>query len=137
MAPAHGYTYDVFVSCSSRDANWVRFFIEDLVVDTNKSTGPDIHPFFDEIRLQPGYVWDKALLSSAADSALLLPILSPRFLQSDYCKQEIHTFLGALGAKSHLLHRSRILPVKYLCSTPKDHPLSPSNQRRFAPKTLA
>jgi hypothetical protein len=120
----HGCTYDVFVSYSSRDAEWVKIFLSELARDTNRFADHDIFLFRDEPRLQPGFVWDDALLSAAADSAVLLPILSPRFLQSDYCQKEVNTFLNAFGVKSNVLHRSRILPVKLLCAAPKDHALA-------------
>ncbi len=120
----HGYAYDLFVSYSSRDQDWVIPFIDDLARDVNKFADPDIFPFLDKTRLQPGFVWDEALKSAAADSALLLPILSPRFFQSDYCQKEINAFLDAFGLQSTLPHRSRILPVKLLCSAPKDHALA-------------
>jgi len=120
----HGYTYDLFVSYSSRDQDWVLPFIQDLATDVNKFADPDIFPFLDKSRLQPGFVWDEALTSAAADSALLLPVLSPRFFQSDYCQKEINAFLDVFGLQSALPHRSRILPVKLLCSAPKDHSLA-------------
>jgi len=31
----HGHTYDLFVSYSSRDSEWVRAFHDDLVADIN------------------------------------------------------------------------------------------------------
>ena len=122
---SHGYTYDLFISYSSRDAQWVQHFLRDLVEDTNRFATSDIFPFLDQTRLQPGYIWDEALLSAAADSALLLPILSPRFLQSDYCQKEINAFVNAFGKASNVVHRSRIVPVQLLCAAPKDHILAP------------
>jgi len=120
----HGYTYDLFVSYSSRNADWVGRFLDDLVRDVNKFASPDIFLFFDETRLQPGFAWDGALLGSAADSALLLPVLSPRFFQSDYCQKEVNAFLNAFGLQSNVSYRSRVLPVQLLCSAPKDHSLA-------------
>jgi hypothetical protein len=120
----HGYTYDLFISYSSRDQDWLLPFVDDLTKDVNKFADYDIFPFLDRTRLQPGFVWDQALTSAAADSALLLPILSPRFFQSDYCQKEINAFVGAFGLQSAQAYRSRILPVKFLCSAPKDHALA-------------
>lgn len=127
----HGYTYDVFVSYSSRDAEWVEQFVHDLVQDANRFADLDIFPFLDHARLQPGFLWDEALLSAAADSSLLLPVLSPRFLQSDYCQKEVATFLDASGLKSNLLPRSHILPVKLFCSAPRSHPLAAFQETVF------
>src|SRR5215471_9221591 len=93
----HGYSYDLFVSYSTRDLEWVRVFHDDLVADVNRFADLDIQPFFDKARLQPGYVWDEHLLSAASDSAVLVPVLSPRFFQSDYCQKELNAFLKASG----------------------------------------
>jgi hypothetical protein len=51
-----------------------------------------------------------------------MPVLSPRFFQSDYCQKELKAFIEANGLASGPPHRSRILPVKLLCSAPRDHP---------------
>lgn len=45
----HGYTYDVFVSYSSRDAKWVKNFLSDLVGDINRFADHDVLPFLDVV----------------------------------------------------------------------------------------
>jgi hypothetical protein len=120
----HGHAYDLFVSYSTRDLEWVRVFHDDLIVDINRFAELDVYPFLDKTRLQPGYVWDEQLLAAASDSAALVPVLSPRFFQSDYCQKEVKAFLDAYGLASGSAHRSRILPVKLLCSAPSDHALA-------------
>src|SRR3954469_10220321 len=117
----HGYAYDLFISYSSRDGRWVRQFADDLVADVNRFADYDIAAFLDEPRLRPGYLWDEALLSAVGDSALLLPILSPRFFRSEYCQKEINTFREASAVDLASPQRSRVLPVKLLISAPKDH----------------
>ena len=120
----HGHAYDLFVSYSTRDVEWVRPFYEDLVTDINRWADADIYPFLDKTRLQPGYVWSEELLAAVSDSAVLIPVLSPRFFQSDYCQKETKAFIDAFGLLSGSAHRSRILPVKLLCSAPSDHVLA-------------
>lgn len=120
----HGHAYDLFVSYSTRDLGWVRAFHDDLVADINRFAEFDLFPFLDKARLQPGYMWNERLLAAAGDSAIFVPILSPRFFQSDYCQKELKTFSEANGLTSGSVHRSRILPVKLLCSAPRDHPLA-------------
>jgi hypothetical protein len=53
----HGYKYDLFVSYSSREAEWVGVFQDDLVADVNHFAELDVLAFFDQARIQPGYVW--------------------------------------------------------------------------------
>ena len=119
----HGHTYDLFLSYSTRDLEWVRPFHDDLVADINRFADPDVYPFLDRARLQPA-MWDEQLLAAASDSAVLVPVLSPRFLQSDYCQKEVKGFIDAFGLSSGSAHRSRIMPVKLLCSAPADHVLA-------------
>lgn len=63
--------------------------------DINRFANPDVYPFLDKARLQPGYVWDEQLRAAASDSAVLVPVLPPRFLQSDYCQKEVKGFIDA------------------------------------------
>ena len=104
---SHGHEYDLFVSYSSRDLEWVRPFHDDLVADINRFADHDVFPFLDKARLQPGYVWDDKLLASARSSAILVPVLSPRFLDSEYCQKEVNAFVDAHGLTSGSAHRSR------------------------------
>ena len=85
----------------------------------------------DKARLQPGYNWDQTLLSAASDSAVFIPVLSPRFFQSDYCQKQLKAFLEANRLASALVHRSRILPVKLRCSAPSDHVLAQIQSASF------
>jgi hypothetical protein len=127
----HGHAYDLFVSYSTRDLDWVRVFHDDLVKDVNRFADLDVFPFFDKARLQPGYMWNEQLLTAASDSAILVPVLSPRFFQSDYCQKELKAFIEANGLASRSTHRSRIVPVKLLCSAPRDHPLAQLQAESF------
>ena len=128
----HGHAYDLFVSYSTRDLEWVRAFHDDLVADINRFADSDVFPFLDKNRLQPGYAWDEALLSAASDSAVLVPVMSPRFFQSDYCQKEVKAFVDVNGFASASTHRSRILPVKLLCSAPSDHVLAKVQAASFS-----
>ena len=120
----HGHAYDLFVSYSTRDLDWVRVFHDDLVTDTNRFCELDVFPFLDKVRLQPGYIWNEEILAAATDSAIFVPVLSPRFFQSDYCQKELRAFMEAHGLTSGSVTRSPILPVKLLCSAPSNHPLA-------------
>jgi hypothetical protein len=120
----HGYEYDLFVSYSNRDLAWVRQFHDDLVEDVNRFADFDVFPFLDKARLQPGYVWHEKLLAAASNSAIFVPVLSPRFFESDYCQKEVKAFVDAHGLTSGSAHRSRIMPVKLLCAAPGGHVLA-------------
>jgi hypothetical protein len=119
----HGYTYDLFVSYSSWDAGWVTPFLDDLTKEVNRFGTHDIHPFLDKHRIQPGHVWDPAIMDAVADSAILVPVLSPRFFER-YCNKEVEAFVKAHPLSSATAHRSRILPAQLLAAAPPDHILS-------------
>lgn len=127
----HGYEYDLFLSYSSRDAAWVHQFQDDLITDVNRFANHDIFPFLDQTRLQPGFVWNEKLIAAASNSAILVPVLSPRFLSSDYCQKEVNSFISTHGLASGSPHRSRILPVQLLCAAPAGHDLARFQAARF------
>jgi hypothetical protein len=132
----HGQTYDFFLSYSTRDLAWVRTFHDDLIVDVNRFAECDVFPFLDKARLQPGHVWDTALLNAVADSAILVPVFSPRFFDSDYCQKEVSAFVAtqqidSKGLASGKPVRSRIVPVKLLSAAPADHILAPIQAQSF------
>jgi hypothetical protein len=127
----HGHEYDLFLSYSSREQEWVRSFYDDLIADVNRFAEVDVFPFLDKSRLQPGYVWDEQLLAAAQDSAILVPVLSPRFFLSEYCQKEVKAFVDAHGLGSSSAHRSRIIPVKLLCGAPADHVLAQVQSATF------
>ena len=61
----HGHAFDLFVSYSTEDLDWVRVFHDDLIKDVNRFTKPNLYPFLDKARLQPGCLWDEKLLAAA------------------------------------------------------------------------
>ena len=127
----HGYQFDLFFSYSTRDVEWVRAFCGDLIADVNRLAEKDVYPFLDKLRLQPGHVWDDVILESVANSAILVPILSPRFLDSDYCTREMNRFLERHPLTGGASNRSPVVPVRLLCGPPSDHVLSKVQSEAF------
>ncbi len=132
----HGHQYDLFLSYSTRDVGWVRQFYDDLLADINRFAAIDVYPFLDKARLQPGHVWNEEILASVADSAILVPVFSPRFFESDYCQKEVVEFLAAHKLNSNMLasgsaNRSQIVPIKLLCAPPTDHVLTRVQAQAF------
>lgn len=132
----HGHEFDLFFSYSTRDVSWVRQFFDDLLADINRLASADICPFLDRARLQPGHIWNEQILASVADSAILVPIFSPRFFESDYCQKEVNEFLVAhklnLNAfASGMAFRGQIVPIKLLCAASSDHVLARVQAQAF------
>jgi hypothetical protein len=74
---------------------WVQSFHDDLVADT-----------------------------AARSAAIMLPVLSTRFFESEYCQKEFKAFVEAHGATSSRSHQSRVMPVNLLCTAPAAHVLN-------------
>ena len=123
----HGHAYDLFVSYSSRDIAWVKPFHDDLIHEVNRWTDPDIHPFLDRISIAPGDIWDDKIMAAVTGSAVLVPVMTPRFFSSGYCQQEVEAFTGAHG-----LDRNRIMPVQLLEAAPLDHILNKAQATAFS-----
>ncbi|MGD0903833.1 MAG: toll/interleukin-1 receptor domain-containing protein [Terracidiphilus sp.] len=131
----HGYQYDLFLSYSTRDVDWVQPFYDALRKDLNRWTQHDVFTFWDKEGLKPGDTWNEKLLHASANSAILVPILTPRFFASDYCAKELESFLGGSGVSGDAAHRSRLFPVELLCPAPEGHWLTACQARRFCGKS--
>lgn len=127
----HGYQYDLFISYSNADVKWVQPFYDALKEDLNRLTEHGVFTFWDKEGLKPGDQWDDKLLHASANSAVLVPILSPRFFASDYCAKEVESFLGGSTVSADAAHRSRIFPVELLCPASEGHVLKACQARRF------
>jgi hypothetical protein len=93
MAYVPGCTYDVFISyahANNRDG-WVREFSKALGHELEQLLGRQFEMYFDERRSEIGSLSGK-LTAAARDSAILLPVLSPGYLQSHWCNEERDAF---------------------------------------------
>jgi hypothetical protein len=86
-------------------------FRDRLVAELRSQTGTDVEIFMDSDAIRLGEQWRKRLNEGLATSTFLLPIITPSFLTSPYCRDELETFRGheqALGRED------LILPVYYI-----------------------
>jgi hypothetical protein len=108
MSYVPGFRNDVFLSYASGDNHQgaVEEFaktLEKTVSDNlvNPAALPEkIRIYFDRDRLatQTAVNWERHLEEEASSSALLVPLLSPNYLSSEYCAKELEWF----GAQSHV-----------------------------------
>jgi len=83
--------YDCFISYASADIR----LAEDL---HRRLTAEGFTVWFDKVRLQPGFDWHREIEQGCENSRILLPILTPRWRNSDWTKYETY---GA-EAEAHL-----------------------------------
>ncbi len=127
----HGYQYDLFISYSNDDLEWVQPFYDALCKDLNRVTGIKVYTFWDKQGLKPGDTWDEKLRSAASNSATMVPIFTPAFFTSKYCAEELDSFLCGSSISGDVAHRSRIFPVELLCTAPEGHRLKACQAKRF------
>lgn len=101
-----GFDYDLFISYASADND--QGAIEQFVATLEKQISDNlvnahskekVRVYFDRQRLatQTGVDWYEHLKVAASSSAILVPLLSPNYLSSDYCDRE----RGWFGTQPH------------------------------------
>ena len=112
-------TYDIFISYGQLDdqdpagevKGWVDLLVERLprLVSNNLGYQPKI--WRDERSLSGNALLTAAIEEGLAHSLLFVPILSPRYVQSEWCRRELETFCAAPSLSGAAAHRSRIFKV--------------------------
>jgi hypothetical protein len=89
----------------------VMTFGERLEQELRVLTGRGDIEIFMDADIELGAPWAERIARALTDSAFLLPIVTPSFLRSEYCREELQAFLAhekALGRKD------LILPIYYV-----------------------
>lgn len=115
-----GCRYDLFVSYASENNRdgWVEQFERALGEELNALLGRAFTPkdsiFFDKRDLQVAQSFPDELAAAAHDSAILVPVLSPGYLTSEWCNRERVEFFSTLphGAEpKHCLAPILVRPI--------------------------
>lgn len=87
--------YDVFLSYAHADnkTSWVQSVYELLEIKVSEKLGRQARIFFDP-QMEIGDRVTKKLVESVKSSGILLIILSPSYLASEWCKRELDQFLA-------------------------------------------
>lgn len=112
-------TYDIFISYGQLDdqdpagevKGWVDLLVERLprLVSNNLGYQPKI--WRDERSLSGNALLTAAIEEGLAHSLLFVPIVSPRYVQSEWCRRELETFCATPSPSGAAAHRSRIFKV--------------------------
>ncbi len=94
------YDYDLFISYAHIDdvspfgeeKGWIDLLHERLSVLLSQALGYELRIWRDGHRLQGNDELGGAIGEGVARSLLLVPIISPRYVQSDWCNREMETF---------------------------------------------
>lgn len=93
-----GYEWDVFVSYAHADnfQGWVSGLVENLVgLLPGQLRGANLGRVWLDRRLDPGLPFPKEIAQAVERAATLLVILSPSYLESEWCRRERELFVDA------------------------------------------
>ncbi len=135
--PISGFETDIFISYNHGDneavagaEGWVAEFHRRLRVRLRQIAGVEPAIWRDP-RLGAADVFPAKIASQLARTAILLPIISPGYLRSEWCTREIREFERAAAAAGGLQVSDSMRVVKVV-KTPSDG----DRHREFLPNTL-
>jgi len=89
------YKYDIFLSYSRKSphSQWVNdVFFPLFVPYVEDALNSKITVFKDDGEIQGGSDWEQTILNSLLQSKIMVPILSPSYFMSEWCKREFQVF---------------------------------------------
>ncbi len=89
------YTYDIFLSYTRKHphSQWVNEIFYPLFVPyVEDALNSKINIFKDDNEIRSGSDWEKVILNSLLQSRIMVPILSPSYFMSEWCKREFQVF---------------------------------------------
>lgn len=108
MAYIPGYTYDIFISYAHLDnmkmpgqqQGWIELFYQSLNLKLAQRIGKmdAVKIWWDSKKLDGTKLFDDTIKDGIENSALFISLLSPGYLQSDYCKKEMELFYAKSNA---------------------------------------
>ncbi len=112
------YQQDLFVSYGHLDnpgeeeKGWIDRFHRDLDWRVSQVVGEQVSIWRDN-SLDPGAIFEDELMGRIRNSAVLIPVLSPRYLKSRWCQRELQAFLDAAEKSGGLAigNRPRVFKV--------------------------
>jgi hypothetical protein len=113
------YEYDLFISYThldderyDADRGWIDLLHERLAVRLGQLLG-DAPVIWRDGKLQGNDYFADALIEKLSQVALLVSILSPRYVRSEWCRRELRAFADCVREKqsSHFNEKSRIFKV--------------------------
>ncbi len=102
MAYIPGYTYDIFISYAHLDNlmlpgqqhGWIELFYQSLNLKLAQRIGrmDAVKIWWDSKKLDGSRLFDNSIEEGIRDSAIMISLISPGYLQSEYCRRELDLF---------------------------------------------
>lgn len=111
--------YDIFISYGHLDdedpcgdlRGWVDLLVERLPILVNNNLGYKPKIWRDQHSLRGNDFLRAAIDEGVSQSLLLVPVVSPRYVQSDWCRTELEAFCNSAPPPHVPAHASRIFKV--------------------------
>ena len=107
------YTSQDDTSSRGRLSQLRRLLADDLQQAIGKT--PVVHIFQDVAAIPPGADWEKQIHSAIGGASFFIPIMTPGFLQSEWCARELLAFRD----REKALNRASFSPILQLLETPR------------------
>lgn len=95
-----------------------------ILAELESQLGQEVPVFKDTVSIAPGARWNEQTTQALSDATFFIPVLTPSFLQSEWCCREVRLFLERqkrlLEAYPDLPAVSRIFPIHYVDVTDAD-----------------
>jgi|JI10StandDraft_1071094.scaffolds.fasta_scaffold338158_1 hypothetical protein len=124
MAYIPGYTYDIFISYAHLDNEkmpgqmdgWIELFYKSLNLKLAQRIGKmdAVKIWWDSKKLDGSKLFDNSIEDGIRNSAIMISLVSPGYLQSEYCRKEMDLFCSKSTAEKTGLSvgdNSRIIKV--------------------------
>lgn len=124
MAYLPGYSFDIFISYAHLDnmklpgqqTGWIEFFYQSLSLKLAQRLGKmnAVNIWWDNKKLDGSKLFDASIEEGIKKSAVMLSLVSPGYLQSEYCRKEVDLFISKASLETKGLSvgdNSRILKV--------------------------
>ena len=111
--------YDIFISYGHSDdedpcgdlKGWVDLLAERLPILVNNNLGYKPKIWRDQHSLRGNDLLRSAISEGVSQSLVLVPVVSPRYVQSDWCRTELEAFCNSAPPPHVPAHASRIFKV--------------------------
>lgn len=114
----HNFEHDVFLSYTHIDdqldggRNWVSQFRSDLKTRLEIVSGHTVDIWYDKSKLDASDRFDSTIAEAVRKSAVMVPVLSPTYFNSEYCGQERSLFLELERDRGPVLaNKARLVKV--------------------------
>jgi hypothetical protein len=118
MAYLPGFDFDVFVSYAHADdellnnVNWVTQFERELKVKLRMVVGKPVEVWFDHQQVDPAHVIDAHIPDQVRRSGILVSVVSPSYVESDWCTRELEAFIDSAKNKGGVAIGNKLRIIK-------------------------